>query len=301
MRGGPLQGLQLAQGRSGRRHGQGRMARGLAREPLDPRRRPCAGGPGLVPRTAPGRAESPGPQGALGRCPAARCAVPRRGHLLEIAHLSFRRRRRAHRDRDPRGARRAAVAGGADPRQGTHRARPLHALRRHLGRALAQAWIQGGRRQGADARDPGVAPPAPVRLRRHRAGRRSDVRLGHVRHRGRRDRRPAQSGPIAALRLRAAGHLRRRRLGTHARGQQPAHAAGPLLRQRPRRRRHPHGPGQRRARRRRRLHGVPAVRHRRPRRPRGSPRPRHRQSRPTGGASATRKSCSRSIAPSARP
>ena len=56
------------------------------------------------------------------------------------------------------------------PHQGAHRARPLHAVCRHLGRAAAQARVQGGGRQGADARDHGRLVSAPMRLRRQRAG-----------------------------------------------------------------------------------------------------------------------------------
>ena len=48
--------------------------------------------------------------------------------------------------------------------QGAHREGPLQHRRRYVGRAAAQARPQGGRRQGADARDHGVAVPAPVRL-----------------------------------------------------------------------------------------------------------------------------------------
>jgi hypothetical protein len=112
--------------------------------------------------------------------------------------------------------------GAPDSRRGrrpgprAHRGRPLHHQRRYLRRAAAQARLQGGGERRADARDDGGAVPAPMRLRGRGAGARPDVRLRHLRHRGGRDRRTAQSRPRTALRLRGPRDLRRRGLAADA-------------------------------------------------------------------------------------
>ena len=82
----------------------------------------------------------------------------------KFAHLSFGRRRATGQDGDPRGTRRAACRRCASRHQSAHRRRSLHDQHRYVGRVAAQARPQAGHRQGADARDHGVAVPAALRL-----------------------------------------------------------------------------------------------------------------------------------------
>ena len=84
--------------------------------------------------------------------------------LRGVAPVSQRGGGAADRDRDPRHAGRAGIArrrGGGD---GAHREGCLHPQHRYLGRAAAQARLQGGGERRAAARDHGRAVPAAVRL-----------------------------------------------------------------------------------------------------------------------------------------
>ena len=85
----------------------------------------------------------------------------------------------------PRSAKneRAHLARCGAVRHGALRRRSLHRQHRHLGRVPAQAGPQGGRRQGADARNHGSCSCGNAALTAPNGGR-SDVRLRHVRDRG---------------------------------------------------------------------------------------------------------------------
>ena len=125
--------------------GAGRILARIAQLPRDASRparqarAPGRLGGGTAPATWPFRVEAaaqlrasttPAPRRSASRRRSARNSVPR-----------SRPRRRCH--------------------QGAHRGRPLHHRRRYVRRTTAQARAQRGGRQGADARDDGVAVPRP--------------------------------------------------------------------------------------------------------------------------------------------
>ena len=196
------------------------------------------------------------------RFPWARDAAPRRAaarrrHLPQVAHLSCRGRRAAHRDGDPRRAWRARHARCRTLHQGPHRGRSLQLQHRHARassctsaatsrrsarRRCARPWRRcscGNAAMRAPSRSwIRCADRAPSSSRRQRSRR--------VCNPAGRAASPSRTWPTfdAAALVASAG------------GCSAENTGHPLLRQRPRCRRHPHEPGQCGARRRRWVHHI---------------------------------------------
>ena len=169
------------------------------------------------------------------------------------------------------------------PREGSRDGLP-----RPRRRGAPPARLPDPRRGRASQGDARVGDPPPGRLGSRAAADRSDVRVGHDRHRGRALGAPDRAGPRAgALRLRALGELRRRGEGQDARAPPGRARPGQARRAGDRGVRHRRRGARRGRRQRAPLGPVARVSPRRRPRPRARRAPRSRRHEPSRTASAS--------------
>ena len=252
-----------------------RLARGLARQPLSCAAPPACSpaSPTSAPSTSPSStsapARSPGPRPCAPTCRSASTSPPAKSRIY---HAGAARERIATAIRETLGAPVPDDAEEPVDAEGPHRRRPLHDQRRHLAASCCTAAATSRRSNAAPMRETLAALfLRACGYRRRRAGARPDVRLRHLRHRGRRDRRgppPGRSRPFAFERLATfdaaawSAHESRQPPRATPASASTAATATPAR---------SHEPRQRRPRRRRRRHRFRAAADQRPAAPDGPP------------------------------